>query len=101
MKSTGSFIVIKRAGEKLGDLSHLVFVEWRDKIPIFSPNADIAMVFEYWDMAQFIRQKLETEQKGWMAKDWEVWDLDEVARENKKMHALLDAIFKDQEGDAE
>lgn len=98
-QKTGCFIVIKRVGEKPGDLSHLVFVEWHNKVPIFAPNADFAMVFDYWDMAQFIRQKLETEQTGWLAEGWEVWDMDEIARNNEKARAILDAIFKKSEGE--
>ena len=98
MKTNGRFIVIKRTGEKPGDTSHLVFVEWRDGVPVFAPDANLAMMFEYPDMAHYIRGKLEDEQKGRLSQDWEVWDMDQVSAENINARNMLDAILKGTEG---
>lgn len=96
MKTCGRFIVIKRTGERPGDLSHLVFVEWRNKIPVFAPSGDLAMVFEFWDMAQLIRGKLEAELTGWLSHGWEVWDMDQVTAENMKTRQEIEAIIRDE-----
>ena len=78
------FIVIK---DEKPALSHTVFVEWRNKKPVYSNCADYAMIFAHREMAEHIAEKL--------GEGWYVLDLDELWRENDEARALLDAIFRD------
>ena len=57
------FIVIK---DEKPALSHTVFVEWRNKKPVYSNCADYAMIFAHREMAEHIAEKLG---EGWYVLD--------------------------------
>lgn len=84
------FIVIK---DEKPVPSHTVFVEWRNKRPVYSNCADYAMIFTHREMAENIAEKL--------GKGWYVLDLDDLERDSKAAKRLLDAIFRDDEDDDE
>ena len=80
--SKRGYIVIK--DEK--PLTHTVFVEWRNKQPIYSNCADNAMVFVHRPIAEHVAGKL--------GDGWYVLNLDELWRESDKARRLIDAIFR-------
>ena len=83
-ESKRGYIVIKD-GDKA--LSHTVFVEWRNKQPVYCNCADYAMIFVHRPIAEHIAEKL--------GKGWYVLDLDELWRESDEARSLLKAIFRD------
>ena len=89
-ESKRGYIVIKDGKRPL---IHTVFVEWRNRRPVYSNCADNAMVFVHRPVAEHIAEKL--------GEGWYVLDLDELWRESDKARALLDAIFRDDDEDDE
>lgn len=84
------FIVIK---DEKPIPKHIVFVEWRNKRPVYSNCADYAMIFTHREMAEHVAGKL--------GDDWYVLDLDELERDSKATERLLKAIFRDDDDDEE
>lgn len=82
-ESKRGYIVMKD-GEK--PLTHTVFVEWRNKKPVYSNCADNAMIFVHRPIAEHIAEKL--------GEGWYVLDLDELWRESNEARRLIDAIFR-------
>lgn len=82
------FIVVKPTGT----VSHLVFVEWRSGVPLFAPDAALAMQFAHRAMAENVRDKLSL-LFGENRKGWEVLDLAEVETERGRAKERLDALL--------
>lgn len=90
---TGFFVV-----KPTGIASHLVFVEWRNGVPLFAPSASLAMWFAHRTMAKSVRDGLSL-LSGENGKGWEVLDLAEVetkrGRAKERLDALLNGVEKE------
>lgn len=88
------FIVVKPTGMA----SHLVFAEWRNGVPLFAPDASLAMRFVHRAMAESVRDGLSL-LSGENGKGWEVLDLAEVetkrGRAKERLDALLNGVEKE------
>lgn len=82
------FIVVKPTGVA----SHLVFVEWRSGVPLFAPDASLAMRFMHRAMAKSVRDGLSL-LFGENGKGWEVLDLAKVETEHGCAKERLDALL--------
>ena len=88
-----SYIVYKMFNpHDIKNASMLVFVEWRDKEPIFAAFDEMAMRFQHEEMAKATADKLEEKLYGELGKGWKVADKEEVDSKAKATIAFLELL---------
>lgn len=83
VKSKAGFIVYRRDRKN----RYTFFVEWRNGVPVFAEDENLAMRFTYKGMAENVASRL--------GEEWNIFDVDEVTDEKKcrACERLFKAIF--------